>query len=394
MAKHTSGTDIFLSYARKDEERAEALARALSAQGWSVSWDRTVPPGLTWDGYIGEHLDDARCVVVAWSRASVESRWVREEAREGLERDVLVPVLFEEVRPPFGFRGIQAAALTGWDGAGTASAFQQLVSAISRQLGPPPAQVEAQRQEEGHQDGLRVAQAEPETAPQAIQADQQTETLQQRPSEVHPPPTGEEAPPPSRQPGRAERREAARRGWKLGLGLAGGAGLIAIMVLLLAQMERTPPTASRTQAAPSEVEPSGSEPAAAQPATAGATEPPVEVQPGETPTAEEDTTQRITLLLARADHAYKSQHLTMPEAESAFAYYRQVLALDPDNEEAKRGIDVILQRYLNWAGRAAGRQEYAQAEDYLQRAEVVAPGDGRIKSLRDIISRAGWRDRP
>ena len=74
MAKHTSGTDIFLSYARKDEERAVALARALSAQGWSVFWDRTIPAGFTWDGYIGEHLDDARCVVVAWSRASVESQ--------------------------------------------------------------------------------------------------------------------------------------------------------------------------------------------------------------------------------------------------------------------------------------------------------------------------------
>ena len=35
--------DIFLSYARKDKDRIEPLAKALGGQGWSVFWDREIP---------------------------------------------------------------------------------------------------------------------------------------------------------------------------------------------------------------------------------------------------------------------------------------------------------------------------------------------------------------
>jgi formylglycine-generating enzyme len=97
------GPDVFLSYAREDEARARDLAAALGQRGFSVFWDREVPPGRTWRGYIGEALGAAKCVVVAWSRHSIESRYVIQEAGEGADRDVLIPVLFDEVKPPFGF---------------------------------------------------------------------------------------------------------------------------------------------------------------------------------------------------------------------------------------------------------------------------------------------------
>ena len=102
----TPGPDVFLSYAREDEARARELATALGQRGFSVFWDREVPPGQTWHSHIGEALANARCVVVAWSRHSVASTHVFEEASEGKDRKVLVPVLFERVLPPFGFRAI------------------------------------------------------------------------------------------------------------------------------------------------------------------------------------------------------------------------------------------------------------------------------------------------
>jgi len=130
-------SDIFISYAREDRGRAKQLAEALKGQGWSVFWDRTIPPGKTWREVIAKALHKARCVVVAWSEASIQSHWVCEEAEEGRERDILVPVFFDEVRPPIGFGSIQAASLMNWDGRPTAEEFQQLVSAVAEIIGSP-----------------------------------------------------------------------------------------------------------------------------------------------------------------------------------------------------------------------------------------------------------------
>jgi formylglycine-generating enzyme required for sulfatase activity len=130
-------SDIFISYAREDMGRAKQLAEALEAHGWSVFWDRYIPPGKTWREVIAKALHEARCVVVAWSEASIASGWVHEEAEEGHERRILVPIFFEEVRPPMGFRSIQAASLVNWDGRPTAEEFQQLVSAIADIIGSP-----------------------------------------------------------------------------------------------------------------------------------------------------------------------------------------------------------------------------------------------------------------
>ena len=127
--------DIFLSYAREDEERAKKLAKALGAQGWTVFWDRTIQAGQTWRGTIDRSLQATRCVVVAWSKYSIESNWVCEEAEEGKERKILVPILFDDVKPPMGFRSIQAGSLVDWDGKVSSDAFRQLVFAIEYIIG-------------------------------------------------------------------------------------------------------------------------------------------------------------------------------------------------------------------------------------------------------------------
>jgi hypothetical protein len=99
-------SNIFISYASEDLERVRPLAQALQAQGWSVFWDRTIPPGKTWRQVIGKALDEARCVLVVWSRAAIDSTWVQEEADHGREEGMLVPASIDDVRPPLGFRAI------------------------------------------------------------------------------------------------------------------------------------------------------------------------------------------------------------------------------------------------------------------------------------------------
>ena len=129
--------DIFISYAREDQEKAGQLASALEAKGWTVFWDRTIPPGKSWRDYIGAKLNAARCVIVAWSKSSIESEWVAEEADEGKNRKILVPVLFEEVQIPLGFRSIQTANLSDWKGELDSIDFNHLTDAVLEVIDAP-----------------------------------------------------------------------------------------------------------------------------------------------------------------------------------------------------------------------------------------------------------------
>ncbi len=107
---------VFLSYAREDKFLVGELAYALTREGWNVWWDSEVLPGQEFTREIERELTAARCVVVIWSRHSVDSPWVRDEARNAAARGILVPVIVEDVAPPLGLQGCQYADLRKWDG--------------------------------------------------------------------------------------------------------------------------------------------------------------------------------------------------------------------------------------------------------------------------------------
>src|SRR5262245_42126007 len=132
-------SDIFISYASADRDRILPLVDALEKTGWSVFWDRTIPAGKTWRQFIGSEIKACRSVVVVWTENSVASRWVEEEAENGARREILIPVLFDKVEPPFGFGSIQAANLAAWDGDHSSTIFSRLIADIAAILGPSPA---------------------------------------------------------------------------------------------------------------------------------------------------------------------------------------------------------------------------------------------------------------
>ena len=109
-------SDIFISYAREDREKAKALAELFQQQEWSVWWDRNIPPGRSFDEVIEEALGEAKCVVVLWSKNSASSDWVKGEAAEALQRKILVPVRIESANVPLEFRRLQTVDLSDWKG--------------------------------------------------------------------------------------------------------------------------------------------------------------------------------------------------------------------------------------------------------------------------------------
>ncbi len=126
--------DVFVSYARSDKARVAPLVAAIEAKGWSVWWDPEISPGQEFDDQIDAEINAARAVLVVWTPTSVTSRWVRGEAREAAERNILVPVRFEQARLPMDVRAIHTTDLDGWGEDPASPEAQEFLRALAAMI--------------------------------------------------------------------------------------------------------------------------------------------------------------------------------------------------------------------------------------------------------------------
>jgi adenylate cyclase len=126
--------DVFVSYARNDKARVAPLVAAIEANGWTVWWDPEISTGQEFDRQIAQELKNATAVVVVWTRDSVESRWVRGEAREGAERGILIPVRFERAELPIDVRALHTTDFDGWGEDPRSSQAQEVIRALGTMI--------------------------------------------------------------------------------------------------------------------------------------------------------------------------------------------------------------------------------------------------------------------
>jgi tetratricopeptide (TPR) repeat protein len=129
-------TDVFVSYKAEDRTRLLPLISALEAEGFTVWWDTHIGGGAHWREDIQEHLNAAKCVVVAWTKRSVghDGNFVRDEASRAQRRDVYLPIRLDPVEPPLGFGEVQAISLRGWKGDRSDPRFQALAETVRRRI--------------------------------------------------------------------------------------------------------------------------------------------------------------------------------------------------------------------------------------------------------------------
>jgi eukaryotic-like serine/threonine-protein kinase len=124
--------DVFVSYSRDDQTVARRFAEGLEREGLGVWWDQSLSPGEAFDQVTERALDEAKAVIVLWSKASVNSRWVRAEATQANANNRLLPVMIEACRRPIMFELTHTVDLSQWDGNTDDPAWQSFVASVRR----------------------------------------------------------------------------------------------------------------------------------------------------------------------------------------------------------------------------------------------------------------------
>ncbi len=121
---------IFVSYSRADQKIAIPIIDALEKAGFSVWWDGLLAGGEKFADTTDDMLENAKAVVVLWSKNSVQSHWVHDEATRGRDRHCLVPLSIDGTEPPLGFRQFQVIDISRSYSRPASPAMMKLLDAV------------------------------------------------------------------------------------------------------------------------------------------------------------------------------------------------------------------------------------------------------------------------
>src|SRR3982751_6579225 len=148
--------DVFVSYARPDEEQAKRVTDALRAAGYKVWRDDELPAHRAYADVIEERLKAAKAVVVLWSAEAAKSQWVRAEADAARNSGTLIQASIDGAAPPMPFNQIQCADLKGWDGKAETPGWRKLATSVATLAGPAKNESPAPAQPSSRHPGICV----------------------------------------------------------------------------------------------------------------------------------------------------------------------------------------------------------------------------------------------
>lgn len=134
----TEPTSVFFSYSRVDQQEALPIIHAIERAGYRVWWDGMLEGGTSFLETTEEALESAQAVVVLWSKTSVTSHWVRDEAMSGRIRERLIPLSLDGTMPPLGFRQVQIIDFKDWNGQESSPQVKELHRVLAGLHGKKP----------------------------------------------------------------------------------------------------------------------------------------------------------------------------------------------------------------------------------------------------------------
>ncbi len=122
---------VFLSYSREDQKDALLIVNMLEQAGFSVWWDGLLEGGERFANTTETALTNAKAVVVLWTRTSISSHWVHDEATRGRDAGMLIPVSLDGSDPPLGFGQFQCLDLSHAKSKPDSPEAQKLLKAVA-----------------------------------------------------------------------------------------------------------------------------------------------------------------------------------------------------------------------------------------------------------------------
>jgi len=95
--------------------------------------------------------------------------------------------------------------------------------------------------------------------------------------------------------------------------------------------------------------------------------------------------ERIAALLEQGQQSLRQFRLLTPAGDNANHYFKEVLALDPGNTDARQGFNRIAERYAILARRASQRHDSKLARVYISRGLQVRPGNSDLLALQESM---------
>jgi adenylate cyclase len=129
---------VFVSYARTDEDRAKSITDLVRDSGYTAWRDDELPAHRPYSDVIEERLKAANAVLVLWSADAARSQWVKAEAEFARASGTLVQATLDGSSPPLPFNQIQCADLSAWQGDPAHVGWRKLSSSIAELTGVRP----------------------------------------------------------------------------------------------------------------------------------------------------------------------------------------------------------------------------------------------------------------
>lgn len=148
---------VFVSYSREDQKQVLPIIQLLQSEGYHVWWDGLLEGGERFSNITHQALENARAVVVFWSKTSIVSHWVHDEATRGRDRKCLVPLSLDGSEPPLGFRQFQVIDISKARIRPNAPEMQKMLRAVAHLRGegaPSPPQAKARSFQLGRREAI------------------------------------------------------------------------------------------------------------------------------------------------------------------------------------------------------------------------------------------------